>query len=90
MEKVTPAAIAAACYAMRDRPDRRPLLPRLELPSLVIVGADDTLMPPAEGEAMRKAIAGSRLVAIPGAGHLSNLEAPEAFNQALLEFLGAL
>jgi pimeloyl-ACP methyl ester carboxylesterase len=57
------------------------------VPTLVIVGAEDALTPPSEAQAMFDAIPGCRIVEIPGAGHLANLEAPEAFNDALDEFL---
>jgi pimeloyl-ACP methyl ester carboxylesterase len=54
---------------------------------LVIVGSEDSLTPVAEGEIMHKALRGSRLEVIEGAGHLSNLEQPRLFNTALSDFL---
>ena len=57
------------------------------MPTLVVTGAEDTLIPPKEAEAMRDAIRGARLVSIAGAAHLANYEAPDAFNQAVREFL---
>ncbi|HJZ48871.1 MAG TPA: alpha/beta fold hydrolase [Roseiflexaceae bacterium] len=81
------AGIAAALRAMAARPDSTSLLAAIEVPVLVIVGAEDTLTPPSEAEAMFDAIPGCRLANIPLAGHLSNLEAPDAFNTALDEFL---
>lgn len=59
----------------------------IAVPVLVIVGGEDRVAPPAVARAMAAAIPGARLVEIAGAGHLSNLEAPEAFSAALLEFL---
>jgi len=56
-------------------------------PCLLMVGAEDKLTPPAISAGMQQRIAGSRLVVLPGAGHLSNIEAPDAFNAALLQFL---
>jgi 3-oxoadipate enol-lactonase len=85
-----PEAVAAALTVMRDRPDSRPVLPRLNVPVLVMVGEEDTLTPPDEAEAMARAIPGAWLIRIPGAGHLANLEAPEAFNRALAGFLTGL
>jgi 3-oxoadipate enol-lactonase len=79
--------IAAALRAMAARPDSAPLLATIDVPTLVIVGAEDALTPPSEAEAIFNAIPGCRLAEIPGAGHLSNLESPEAFNAQLLEFL---
>jgi pimeloyl-ACP methyl ester carboxylesterase len=60
------------------------------VPTLVLVGNDDALTPPARAEALAAAIRGARLVTIPGAGHLSNLEQPEHFNAAVRAFLQAL
>jgi len=81
------AGVAAAQRAMAARPDSAPDLAALRIPTLILVGSEDGLTPPAEARAMHEAIAGSRLVEIDGAGHLSNLEAPDAFNAAVEEFL---
>lgn len=82
--------IAAAQRAMAARPDSRPTLAEIGVPTLIIVGDQDQLTPPSESEAMAEAIAGSELEVIEGAGHLSNLERPELFNAALLRFLDDL
>ena len=79
--------IVAALAAMRDRPDRTAELARIDCPTLVMVGADDALTPPAEARALAAAIPGARVVELGGAGHLSNLEAPAAFHAALTQFL---
>jgi 3-oxoadipate enol-lactonase len=76
-----------AIHAMMDRPDSTTLLPRLSVPALVIVGEEDQLTPPADSERMQRAIARSQLVVLSNAGHLSSLEAPEAFSIALANFL---
>jgi pimeloyl-ACP methyl ester carboxylesterase len=81
------AGIAAALRAMAARPDSTPLLATIDVPTLVIVGSEDALTPPSEAEAMFNAIPGCRIAEIPGAGHLANLEATEAFNAQILEFL---
>jgi 3-oxoadipate enol-lactonase len=81
------AGIAAAQRAMAARPDSTPLLATIDVPTLVIVGAEDALTPPNEAEAMFDAIPGCRWAKLPAAGHLSNMEAPEAFNAAVAEFL---
>jgi pimeloyl-ACP methyl ester carboxylesterase len=86
----TPAGVAAAQRGMARRPDSGPTLAAVTCPALVVVGAEDTLTPPPESRKMAAAVKGARLVEIPGAGHLPNLEAPDAFNQALVEFLGGL
>jgi pimeloyl-ACP methyl ester carboxylesterase len=82
-----PAGIAAAQRGMAARPDRTPLLPHVAVPTLVLVGEEDEITPPAESLVLRDRIPGARLVTIAGAGHLSNLEQPEAFNGALRVFL---
>jgi 3-oxoadipate enol-lactonase len=81
------AGAAAALRGMAARPDRTRLLPSIGVPALVVVGAQDELTPPPESEVLRDRLPGARLVAIAGAGHLSSLEQPEAFNAALREFL---
>jgi pimeloyl-ACP methyl ester carboxylesterase len=75
--------LTSTIRALRDRPDRTPLLGSIACPTLVICGDEDTITPPPASEALHAAIAGSRLVMIPRAGHLSNLEQPAAFNAAL-------
>ena len=79
--------IGGAVEAMMNRPDSTPLLSRMALPTLIVCGEEDVLTPPSDSEAMHQAIAGSRLVLLPRAGHLSSLEAPEAFNQPFRAFL---
>ena len=59
----------------------------IRCPSLVIVGKDDPGTPVAMAEEIHHALPGSKLVVIPSAAHLSNLEQPDAFNQALAGFL---
>ncbi len=78
------SGIAGALMAMEERPDSTPLLPRITVPTLVLVGEDDLASPPDEVEGMARHIPGSTCVRIPHAGHLSNMENPEAFNAAIL------
>lgn len=59
----------------------------IEVPTLLVFGAEDPLTPPTVGEYMQEKIAGSELVVIRDAGHLTNLEKPEDFNAAVLRFL---
>jgi pimeloyl-ACP methyl ester carboxylesterase len=79
--------LVAALAALRDRPDARPGLRLVRVPTLVIVGEDDAITPPAMADTLQTGIKGSTLVPIPGAGHLSNLENAASFNAALMEFL---
>jgi 3-oxoadipate enol-lactonase len=73
--------------AMKTRPDSSPDLTRIAIPTLVVVGEEDLVTPPEMARSLHEHIGGSRLAVIPGAGHLSNLEAPQAFNGALAGFL---
>ena len=82
--------IVGALQAMMNRPDSTHLLPTIDVPTLIVVGEEDSLTPVKESRAMHAAIPGSRLEIIPGAGHVSNLEKPAAFNHVLSEFLSAL
>ena len=81
-------AITGAIRALMTRPDSTPLLATIHVPTLIVVGDEDTITPPAASEEMHHAIAGSALVRIPQAGHLSNLEQPELFTAAVAAFLG--
>jgi len=87
MRSVDPKTVAAASRAMAGRPDSRELLSRFAGPSLVVVGTEDAITPVAKARELAALMAGSRRVELEGAGHLSNLEKPEAFNAALAEFL---
>jgi 3-oxoadipate enol-lactonase len=88
--KQSSAGIVAALQALRDRPDATGSLSAIRVPTLVVVGAEDILTPPAASEAMVAAIPGSRYAKIAAAGHLSNLEQPEMFNAVVGSFLGTL
>ena len=69
--------------------DQTGILADIALPTLVIVGRDDPGTPLAASRTIHEGVPGSRLVVIEEARHLSNVERPEAFNQALLSFLEA-
>jgi len=85
--EASPAGIARALIAMRDRPDSTPLLGRITVPVLAIVGEHDAPTPPDEAIRIAGSVPNGRLVVVPGAGHLSNLENPADFNRAIAEFL---
>jgi 3-oxoadipate enol-lactonase len=82
-----PEGVARALEAMRARPDSTPRLGEIRVPVLVVVGEEDTLTPPSEARKIADAVPGARLVVLSGAGHLANLEAPEAFDAALLDWM---
>ena len=79
-----------ALKALRDRPDSRPDLPAINVPVLVLVGAEDALTPPADAEAMARAIPGAQMTVAPGAGHLCPLENARFVNSTLRRFLREL
>jgi pimeloyl-ACP methyl ester carboxylesterase len=74
--------------AIMTRVDSRPGLAAISAPTLVLVGELDQATPLAESQEIAEGIKGSRLVVLPGCGHLSTLEAPEAVNTELLAWLG--
>jgi 3-oxoadipate enol-lactonase len=84
IESHAPAGMAAAIGAMKARPDSTQLLATLTCPITVICGAEDVITTPVESEGMQRANPSARLVIIPGAGHLSNLEHPTAFAAAMV------
>jgi pimeloyl-ACP methyl ester carboxylesterase len=81
--------IAAAIQAIRDRPDSLPTLERTAVPALLIASDEDVIIPVSESEAMHAAMPRSQLVVLAAAGHLSNLEVPEDFSEALGNFLAS-
>ena len=83
----TSTGIAGAITAMMNRPDSTPLLSTIRCPTLVVVGSEDTLTPPAVSEEMARAIPGAQLSVIEGAGHLANLERPDVFTETVATFL---
>ncbi len=83
-------AVAWAQRAMADRPDSFDTLRGCPAPALVIVGEEDALAPPTAAREMAEALPSATLVRIPAAGHLSAVEAPDAFNAAILDFLTAV
>jgi pimeloyl-ACP methyl ester carboxylesterase len=80
--------LSDALAGLAARADSTPTLREIRVPTLFIAGEEDAVSPPEEMEGMARQVAGSRFVKLPRAGHLSNLETPEAFNGALQGFLG--
>ena len=79
-----------ALEAMAARPDAMPLLPTIDVPTLVIAGEEDAIVPVAEAQGMHEAVPGSIFERLAKSGHLSNLERPAAFNHVTGEFLAQL
>jgi 3-oxoadipate enol-lactonase len=87
------AGIVGALGALRDRPDSRETLRSISVPTLVLVGDEDALTPPADAQAMLDALpesAAARLQVIAGAGHVTCLERPAAVTHALADFLATV
>jgi pimeloyl-ACP methyl ester carboxylesterase len=81
-----PNVVENDLLAMRDRADAVALLSQITTPALVIVGEKDQITPPALAERMARGMPKSLLVKIPGAGHLTPMESPEATATALRDF----
>ncbi len=82
-----PAAVAWAQRAMAARPDSLDVLAALRVPLAIVAGAQDALVAPEEAEAMLRARPDAELTVLPRVGHLSALEAPEAFDAAVRALL---
>lgn len=87
VEHAEPGAAAWAQRAMALRPDSTDTLSGTDVPALVVVGSQDALVPLAEAEGLCAMLPQGRLAVIDGAGHLSSVEAPAKFNQAVGGFL---
>jgi 3-oxoadipate enol-lactonase len=87
MRRADPAGISAALRGMAVRPDARPDLVHIDAPTMVIVGAEDTITPPAAAHLMAAKVPRAEMAIIPHAGHLTPLERPEAVNAALRKLL---
>ena len=82
--------IAGALAAMRDRPDSTDLLATIDVPTLVVAGSEDELIPPSVAKDMTAAIPSAAVTVISGAGHIPSLEAPTAVSRVIAEFLEAV
>lgn len=85
-----PSAWIGGLQAMKERADSTGDLSSISVPTLILVGENDALIPVELSRAMHERIPSSRLVVLERAGHVANLEAPDAFNQALAAFLNEL
>jgi 3-oxoadipate enol-lactonase len=88
MIEVAPGeSLRQTLIGMAERPDSEPLLRMIAVPTLVLVGADDTITPPGDAQLIARGIRGSRIESIADAGHLPNLEKPGEFNHSMYSFL---
>ena len=90
MEAATPTGMAGALRGIALRQASTDLLSQIDCPTLVLVGEEDQITPITDARFMAERIPNAWLVTIPQAAHLSNMEQPELFNQALATFLEAL
>lgn len=84
------AGIIGALKAMKDRPDSMQFLPQIDVPTLVVTGREDQLIPVEHSRTMADAIPGAQCTVIPEAGHLTPMEQPIATSRVIGEFLAAL
>jgi pimeloyl-ACP methyl ester carboxylesterase len=87
MERTPALSIAGTLLALAARTDTTASLAAISIPTLILVGELDGITPPAACRAIHERIRNSEFFMVPGAGHLSNLENPDFFNQKLLSFL---
>lgn len=85
-----PRAAVAAMEATAERKDHTYLLPDIAVPTFFIVGDQDKLTDAGVAEKMHSQVTGSNIAIIRNAGHYTNLEQPEQFNEALLSFCGSV
>ncbi len=85
-----PEGVAAALHGMAMRPDSKEIIACFDGPALIVVGENDEATPVDRAKEMKALLKSAQLAVLPGAGHLSNLEAPKAFNQVLEGFLSSL
>lgn len=85
LERANPEGYAACCAAVRDT-DERQSLAKIQVPTLVLAGKHDPAIPLADGQYLANYIPAAYYVEV-NAAHLSNLEAKEEFNRAVLGFL---
>ena len=89
-ERLIDDGVVGALSAMRDRDDLRATLTDIAVPTLVIAGSDDQLIPLPATKAMADAIPGAHFSVIPAAGHMSPAEQPVNTSRVIKEFLEAL
>ncbi|NDY72615.1 alpha/beta hydrolase [Desulfobacter hydrogenophilus] len=87
MAAASPSGLVVGLEAIRDRSDSSALLPQLKIPALIMGAHEDKAIPPEKSTGMAEQIPGAQLCMVAAAGHMVNIEQPDAFNSALLDFL---
>lgn len=90
VQATPPAAAAWAQRAMAARPDSFDALRETRVPALVLVGDEDTISTPEDARAMADALPNGELLVIQRSGHLTAVEQPDLFNQAVSDFVAAI
>lgn len=90
MRSTSPKGDAAALRGRAERDDYTPLLPRIAVPTLIVVGSRDEFTPVSDAEFMHERILNSKMIVIEGAGHMPNMENPVEFNRVVTEFMETL
>jgi 3-oxoadipate enol-lactonase len=85
--KTSPLSLASTLIALAARTDTTPVLSKISVPTLILIGENDTLTTPKDAEEMKNKIPKSEYHIIPDAAHMSNLENTAAFNKHLFDFL---
>jgi pimeloyl-ACP methyl ester carboxylesterase len=87
LHATAPETLARALEGMAARPDSDDVVRNLDVPVLILHGADDAIIPRGDAQMMARAIRGARLQLVAEAGHLVNLEQPDIFNRFVNDFL---
>ena len=90
MRRTALEAVLGDLQALKERPDSAPTLAQIDVPILILHGEQDQLIPLDEARAMASTARRARLVTLPEAGHLPNLEQPEQFNAEVLQWIRSL
>jgi pimeloyl-ACP methyl ester carboxylesterase len=90
MAATHPYGLEGGLLAIRDRKDFTPDLPLLDVPALVVGATEDRAVPLEHSRVLARGLPRAELCTIEDAGHMANLERPEAFNRCLLEFVKGL
>jgi 3-oxoadipate enol-lactonase len=86
----SPEGIAKACLGLALRRDSTPVLRSIQIPTLIVAGSEDALIPEGRAVEMKQQVKKSELEVFPACGHLVNLEQPQAFQKRVLDFLEIL
>lgn len=88
MMAATPVdGLVGALEALAARPDSSELLPQINVPTLILVGSEDTITPPSEAEKLKAGIPNAQLVVIEGGAHAANIERPNEVNSAIEQWI---